>query len=351
MSLSDLIFHHRDFLDKYDCSRYNVDIIPLVERQNIPVGTLFLSLGALCELFYLPCLWAIYQQIKSNRFATCYTFMFYLGVVDAIGLLDSGFLCGTVSIKGMVFCQAPITALVTANVGLFGWFSANTTTLILAINRCMVIYDDDLADRLFKGRRGTLWLIIPITVGLVGMFVSPPVFYNPMDSSALFNPHRHYLPDEPFVHGTANLIYNWLIVIAIPTIYVIFAVCLANRLRSRGMLDIRGSRKLAKDLSTFLQVLMTSIFVMSTSIGFIYQEYLVSHPIFVYVAYIIYQGSPAFIYLCMNQSIRNTLLAKAGKVHQSTNFAASNVISTREQSTRQNIREQKRASVLISENN
>ncbi|KAI1702626.1 serpentine type 7TM GPCR chemoreceptor srt domain-containing protein [Ditylenchus destructor] len=333
MSLNDFVFNRDEFLEKYNCSKYNVDIIPTSERRNILVGVLYITLGTLCEMVYLPCLWAIYQQIKLSRFSTCYVFMFYLGVLDTIGLFCSGFVCGIFSIKGIVFCQIPIFGFLGANIGMYIWFGANTTTLILAINRCMVIYDDDLADRFFKGRRGTMWLIIPTFVALICMWVSPPVFYNPMDSSAVFNPHRYYLPNERFFHSAAHVAYNWIIVLAIPTIYIVFAVFFANRLRSRGMMAVRGNRKLAREFSTFLQVLITSFFVMSTSLGFIYQEYLQSFPIFVFVGYIMYEGSPAFIYLCMNQSIRNTLRAKTNRIYSTSNFIGSNIPPARDDNT------------------
>ncbi|KAI1696677.1 serpentine type 7TM GPCR chemoreceptor srt domain-containing protein [Ditylenchus destructor] len=260
-----------------------------------------------------------------KRCPTCYSFMLYLGIVDTVGLLLTAFVCGIMSIKGIVYCQMPLFTFVYCNVGMFGWFACNTTTLLLAINRCMVLYDDDLADRLFKGQRGTMWLIIPTTAGLLGMWLSPPVVYNPIDSSAILNPHRHYLADEPFFHGRAHLIYNWFIVLAIPIIYITFAVFFANRLRTGGITAFSGNRKRTRELNTFLQVLVTSVFVVSTSLGFIYQGYLQNFPIFVFVGYILYQGSPAFIYICMNQSIRNTLLAKSTKVYATSRMFASNI--------------------------
>ncbi|KAI1697651.1 serpentine type 7TM GPCR chemoreceptor srt domain-containing protein [Ditylenchus destructor] len=340
MSLNDFVFHNDQFMQKYNCS-YNVDSIPVGERRNLPVGILFIALGGLCEAVYLPCLWAIYQQIKTNRLATCYTFMFYLGVIDALDLLDTAILCGVLSIKGIMFCQLPTVLFITHNLGMFFWFAANTTTLILAINRCMVIYDDDLADRLFKGRRSLIWLLVPTAVGFVCMWLSPPVYYNPIESSAIFNPHRHYLPDDHFFHSPVHFAYNWCIVITIPTVYIIFAVCFANKMRARGMTAMRGNRKLTKELNTFLQVAVTSFFVMSTSLGFIYQEYLKMFPVFVFSSYILYEGSPAFTYLLMNQSIRKTLLDRTSKIYSSSkgNLVATNmnpasrVVSTQKSDT------------------
>ncbi|KAI1710628.1 serpentine type 7TM GPCR chemoreceptor srt domain-containing protein [Ditylenchus destructor] len=336
MSLNDFAFRYDEFMEKYNCSSYNVDTIPVEERRNVPVGVLYIVLGAICETIYLPCLWAIYQQIKLHRFSTCYIFMLYLGVCDTIGLLCTGFMCGTISLNGTVFCQSPVFFYLICVKGLFFWFAGNTTTLILAINRCLVLYDDDLADRLFKGRQGTMWLIIPTVVGILGMWVTPPFFYNPMDSSALFNPHRHYLPDDQFFHSAVHFTYNWFIVIAIPTVYIIFGVFFANKLRARGLIAIRGNMKLTKELNTFLQVLVTSFFVVTTSLGFIYQEYLESFPIFVFSGYIMYEGSPAFIYLCINQSIRNTLLNRTRKIYTTSTLFTPQPVSKTEPNAQKN---------------
>lgn len=56
MSLGDFIFHRDEFMVQYDCSRYNVNSIPIEERRNIPVGILFISLGILCEVNFNKCL-------------------------------------------------------------------------------------------------------------------------------------------------------------------------------------------------------------------------------------------------------------------------------------------------------
>ncbi|KAI1697650.1 serpentine type 7TM GPCR chemoreceptor srt domain-containing protein [Ditylenchus destructor] len=338
MSLNDYVFHQDEFVQKYNCSKYNVDSIPVEERRNVRVGILFVSLGALCEIVYLPCLWAIYKQIRLNRLATCYTFMLYLGVIDVINILDTAFLCGILSMKGIMFCQLSEVLLFSHNLGMFLWFAANTTTLILAINRCMVIYDDDLADRLFKDWRGVMWLLIPTTVGFVCMWLSTPVFYNPIDSSAIFNPHRHYLPDDEFFHSTSHLVFNWFIVITIPTVYIVFAVFFANKMGARGKLAVRENRNQKKEINTFLQVLVTSFFVLSTSLGFIYQQYLESFPVFVFSGYILYEGSPAFIYLCMNESIRNTLLRRSHRIYTTSNAAGSTSQRTPASGIEQNAR-------------
>uniref|UniRef100_A0A915CZB2 Serpentine receptor class gamma n=1 Tax=Ditylenchus dipsaci TaxID=166011 RepID=A0A915CZB2_9BILA len=79
------------------------------------------------------------------------------------------------------------------------WFAANTTTVILSINRCMVIYDTDLADSLFRGKRTLFWLSIPTFGSMVFVWLFPPLIYNSIDSSAIFNPHMNYLPDSEFV--------------------------------------------------------------------------------------------------------------------------------------------------------
>ncbi|KAI1700382.1 serpentine type 7TM GPCR chemoreceptor srt domain-containing protein [Ditylenchus destructor] len=165
---------------------------------SLMINTLILAYKMKHDTVYIPCVWAIAQQVKQKNCATCYIFMFYLGIVDSIGLLIP-IPCGIHSIKGLVYCQLPVLDFCISDLGLFCWYAGNSTTLVLAINRCLVIYDNDLCDRLFKGRRGTLWLIFPTVAGLGGVWTTPPFMYNPMDSSALYNPHRHYLPDNEFV--------------------------------------------------------------------------------------------------------------------------------------------------------
>uniref|UniRef100_A0A915CXL3 7TM GPCR serpentine receptor class x (Srx) domain-containing protein n=1 Tax=Ditylenchus dipsaci TaxID=166011 RepID=A0A915CXL3_9BILA len=119
-------------------------------------------------------------------------------------------------------------------------------------------------------------------------------------------------------HSTVHLCFNWLIVIAIVVIYSLFGVFFYRKIRcSGGISQVKNNRRLLREISTFLQVLITCTLVVFTSLGFIYQQYLASIPILVFTGYICHQGSPAVIYLCMNQSIRNSIF-KGDKISQYT---------------------------------
>uniref|UniRef100_A0A915EA65 7TM GPCR serpentine receptor class x (Srx) domain-containing protein n=1 Tax=Ditylenchus dipsaci TaxID=166011 RepID=A0A915EA65_9BILA len=228
---------HQTFVRYYNCSGYDVNSIPLEQRKN--------HLLVSCTSR-----WVYFLRVS--------TFLAYGHfTIDCVGLTACALVGGLFSFQGAVFCQQSVVMYITSTIGMMCWFAGNTTSVILSINRCLVIYDQDLAEQLFSGKRTLIWLCVPFFGSFVFVWLVPPVLFNSIDSSAIFNPHLHYLPDDPF---------------------------------------------------TFLQVLITCTLVVFTSLGFIYQQYLASIPILVFTGYICHQGSPAVIYLCMNQTIRNTIL-------------------------------------------
>uniref|UniRef100_A0A915DST6 Uncharacterized protein n=1 Tax=Ditylenchus dipsaci TaxID=166011 RepID=A0A915DST6_9BILA len=289
----------------------------LFGQAKILVALLYISLGIIVHMLYLPCLYALFKLItKERRTSSCYKLMLYLGLVDCMGVSASGYCGGIASWRGDVYCQSPIFVYSFCTLGMLAWCAGNCNTILLSINRCMVIYDADMADRWFRGHRTLIWLCAPTFASLFFIFITPPVAFNSIDSSALFNPHMHYLPSDEDFHSRyhhVHVLFNWFIVFAILGIYTIFCVSFGRKLCYSGY-----NKKLLKEINTFLQVLITCAFVVFSSLGFIYQQYLKSVPVYVYASLIFYQGSPAIIYLCMNQSIRNIIFGRGYKARKAS---------------------------------
>uniref|UniRef100_A0A915DUR6 G protein-coupled receptor n=1 Tax=Ditylenchus dipsaci TaxID=166011 RepID=A0A915DUR6_9BILA len=261
MSVGTLLADRQTFIRYYNCTNYDVESISLAHRKHTFVGLLYITLGVVLESLYIPCIWALYKMFSNGRkTSSCYRLMFFLGCVDCVGLTVCAFWCGSFSLQGAVYCQQPIQIYASCTLG--------------------------MTDRLFAGKR-TLYtgFQCPLSIFCV-IWLVPPVLFNSIDSSAIFNPHLHYLPDDGFYHSTVHLCFNWLIVIAIVVIYSLFGVFFYRKIRcSGGISQVKNNRRLLREIS----------------------QYLASIPILVFTGYICHQGSPAVIYLCMNQSIRNSI--------------------------------------------
>uniref|UniRef100_A0A915DN64 Uncharacterized protein n=1 Tax=Ditylenchus dipsaci TaxID=166011 RepID=A0A915DN64_9BILA len=215
MSLGTLLADRQTFVRYYNCSTYDVEYIPIEDRRKIAVGILYISLGLILEVFIL--------------------FIRYI-------------------LQGAVFCQQPVMMYVGGT--LVCWFAGNTTTTIL--------------------RQKTLvWLCVPVFGSVVFVWLVPPVIFNSIDSSAIFNPHLHYLPDDAFYHSTVHLCYNcnWTDTFRLPPS--------ANHMHSGSVHVSRLHISTISDLNPH---------------SCVYWGYC--------------NSSPAIIYLCMNQTIRNSIFKR-----------------------------------------
>uniref|UniRef100_A0A914I0P2 Uncharacterized protein n=1 Tax=Globodera rostochiensis TaxID=31243 RepID=A0A914I0P2_GLORO len=65
----ELLFFNPDEYERlYNCSVYTIDQVPLSKRQHIPLGVIFLSIGIICEVLYVPCMIAIRKHMDKTCF-------------------------------------------------------------------------------------------------------------------------------------------------------------------------------------------------------------------------------------------------------------------------------------------
>ncbi|KAI1712980.1 serpentine type 7TM GPCR chemoreceptor srt domain-containing protein [Ditylenchus destructor] len=226
---------------------------------------------------------------------------------------------GPVLIEGSVFCNRPALLYTTGIIGLGMWYAETFTTLILAVNRCMMLYKPNLADRLFNSRHSTtLWLALPTSISLIFSWYSPPLIFNSMSASSFANPHLHYLPDNQYYHSPIHKYYNCFLVCALVSIYVIFGLLFHRKFHGSALQ--RSSRR---DFGTFVQVLITCTLACITAVGYIIQQTFPDFKPLVMSStygYVFYQGSPSIIYLCMNKSIRQAVLGRYNRVSGKSSF-------------------------------
>ncbi|KAF8372629.1 hypothetical protein PRIPAC_79058 [Pristionchus pacificus] len=96
-------------------------VIPTGENWTMTKGAshpLFgfwsISWGMLCELLYIPCIYALHNEIGLS----CYRIMLWLAIVDVIAILCNSICFGFFLIEGTVFCSRPWSVWIVGCVGL-----------------------------------------------------------------------------------------------------------------------------------------------------------------------------------------------------------------------------------------
>nr|CAD2152957.1 unnamed protein product [Meloidogyne enterolobii] len=105
------------FERNYNCSFYDYNSIPVENRRNLIVGIILLILYVIFEVLYLPCL-GVFAQ-KENLRESC------------------------------LYCSESLIAMV------------------LALNRCIEMYDHQLAEKIFSGNKIFYWIISSLIYGFI----------------------------------------------------------------------------------------------------------------------------------------------------------------------------------------
>ncbi|KAI1698893.1 serpentine type 7TM GPCR chemoreceptor srt domain-containing protein [Ditylenchus destructor] len=175
---------------------YNVESIPIEERSHPVIGSTIILLCVILEVCYIPCIYAMCQ--KNQRQQHGYKLMIYLGLVEVTGILVSS-QAGWWFIEGAAFCSHPLSIYFNCILGVGLWVMESTILLSLALNRCLVVYDSHLTDRLFGGSRMIIWMLVPFLTAIIIVSYSPPIIINAQSTGLFHNPHLHYLPDNDYV--------------------------------------------------------------------------------------------------------------------------------------------------------
>ncbi|KAL3077597.1 hypothetical protein niasHS_004719 [Heterodera schachtii] len=95
------IFRHAEYERLYNCTDFDIDKIPLEQRQFVPESIGICVLCAIYYMLYVPCIYSIWKHLRDN---SCYKVLFYIGVTDLAIMWILGFFAAWLNLRGAVFC-------------------------------------------------------------------------------------------------------------------------------------------------------------------------------------------------------------------------------------------------------
>ncbi|KAI1700370.1 serpentine type 7TM GPCR chemoreceptor srt domain-containing protein [Ditylenchus destructor] len=270
-----------------------------------PVGRL--GENSLDTILYIPCLFSLWKHLDQSS----YKFLFCLGIIDVCAMWVNGFFTGYFGITGAVFCSHPRLIYFLGMICNVTWASESGTALVLALNRCIDVLSPVWSDSLFGGKRCWLWMAFPLSYAAYFSLFTKPVTYSAIYMSWFFNPHVGYYEDTDGTYfNLAHTVYNWFIVIALPSVYVSFLVLFTyKRLKMPVSSDNGGSsRRNRTKALVFLQVsIITTANLLASGI-YDYMQIFEISPLIIYLgqfAWFFAHAAPPYIYWTLNETIRN----------------------------------------------
>ncbi|KAI3410356.1 hypothetical protein GPALN_004457 [Globodera pallida] len=299
-----IFFNPEEYERLYNCSVYAIDQVPLSKRQHIQLGAMFLSMGIICEVMYVPCLIAIRKHMDS----TCFKFMFYIAIADMMCLLLCGIGTGYLAIIGAVFCTAPTFIYISGAIALALWVIETTAEMILAFNRCLELSNSWLADLLFGGKRIYLWMAVPTLYGLYFVLFTKPIIFNGIYITWFQNPHVGYIDSfEDTYRNDMQYIHDFIVVAVLPSIYLLFALILCVKGRKIRSAGGGTNASLVNQKSIFSQVVLISCVNTIASAIYVSMNFVPLSKLLILVGqfcWLMAHGIPPFIYLLLNRTVR-----------------------------------------------
>ncbi|KAK0401365.1 hypothetical protein QR680_015740 [Steinernema hermaphroditum] len=300
-----LIVHHDHFDRLYNCSFKSYDEWLYYGVQNFFHGQLYLVLGTIYLLLYIPILIVISRPPLIHH--SCWKIMFFLGIVDICSTIINCIIPGYMGIKGFVGCNYITFFYLAGSTAIACWFCQCCTCLVLAINRCVDFWKVKWMLWLFEGRRIFLWISLSLIYAFTGFFFCAAPIFSSLGMAYFFDPY-YLIPssevpiDRSVYHSMFHSINNMVIVVFLPLIYafLVLSVWWKNRGSNNSFLS-----KLQRQL--FFQVFWICTLNFTAAFLYVYMQFFPIPFFFITVGQVMWQGSnggAVVVYLALNKTIR-----------------------------------------------
>ncbi|KAL3082054.1 hypothetical protein niasHT_038384 [Heterodera trifolii] len=184
---------------------------------------------------------------------------------NILGLFISALETVILGIIGAVYCDYPLLIYTSGALGMTVWFVKTSAEMLLAINRCMELLRPQLAHAIFSVNKLRCLFALLICYGFAVAMFTKPLLFSGIYFSWFFNPYVGYTDD--------------------------FEEIYSNTLHT-----------------TFLQVVIVSLFNSSCALIYISMQFVRISKIYIIVgtySWVFSHGCPPLVYLLLNQRIRN----------------------------------------------
>ncbi|KAI1702837.1 serpentine type 7TM GPCR chemoreceptor srt domain-containing protein [Ditylenchus destructor] len=299
--MDDLLVNRHVFIKHYNCALYDVESIPLEERQHSIHGVYMVSISMFLEVLCGLCLYAISRpQLISSP---SYKLMFALELSEMIEIFVVGIAAAIFGFFGMVYCSNPTVSYLVGATATGIWYFEGQISVVLAFNRCLIMYDGNYAKQFFDGYKVFVYILFAILSAVCMLGFGAPVVYSGAGGGFFFDPHVGYLSRDPYFFNQLHFVFNHAVPLALIIIYVVFGILIYRQKK----LGRRHHVIAKKELSLFFQISIICFLTIISCIGYAYEGFFDQYKVLVTItadAYLLYLGSPAFVYLLLNKSIR-----------------------------------------------
>uniref|UniRef100_A0A7E4VUM0 G protein-coupled receptor n=1 Tax=Panagrellus redivivus TaxID=6233 RepID=A0A7E4VUM0_PANRE len=235
--------------DPWSCSYRSQSEWNALAQPNLTIDLVYILTSSFFLSFYFPAMIALLKS-KMMKYSA-FKLMTYLGVIDIFGLLNAGYACGYFAITGQIYCMNPQMSVIFGDWAYFCWIASSSTCALLAVSRCIDLFDESLAKRLFYGKKTEIWfcLVMAYSIGLT--CIAGKCVFNSYFYAYTFDPFVG-LPERNDTVDVINYPHMTLIHhnIAITVILVLFYLLLViNFIKKATFMETQLSKRLKRNVS------------------------------------------------------------------------------------------------------
>uniref|UniRef100_A0A7E4VZK5 Serpentine Receptor, class T n=1 Tax=Panagrellus redivivus TaxID=6233 RepID=A0A7E4VZK5_PANRE len=257
------------------------------------------------QILYIPILIVFMKKSFFNR--PCYRIMLYLGIIDFATLQVITYGGGYFTIRGTLYCNEKPLAHIMGSFAIGFWAASCAACCLLAINRCLTVSNPKVANILFSGWRTNALLCLPTLNFLYFFFYTPPAIFSANRYANFFNPFIDvpgfdFHEEEQRYNSTPHTVNNLLDAVILCVTYATFCFYVAKTSVEKTTSIINR---------TFVQAAVICGINGVAAVVCVIMQFVdtpVAINIFVLLSWQASHGSPVFIYLFMNVSIRNAVV-------------------------------------------
>ncbi|KAI6177870.1 Serpentine Receptor, class T [Aphelenchoides bicaudatus] len=187
------------------------------------------------------------------------------------------------------------------------------TSLLLGFNRCCELYGGGLGQRVFGGYRFWIWISFPFTYLMYVFWFTPSVVFSSVQMTWLFDPHVDYYPDFGKTYYNKVHSLNNIILCSIESFLYATLITLYWKATRSSSVEIKNAFKREKMI--YIQVICVGVIHFMASSLYVFIQYVHVDSVITMIAstfYLLSQGFPSVIYLCVNRTVRNLVLSTLG---------------------------------------
>ncbi|GMS80943.1 hypothetical protein PENTCL1PPCAC_3118, partial [Pristionchus entomophagus] len=289
-------------MPEYNCSR----VRPVGEAWTIARGVQHpyfgywsILWGVMTELFYIPCIYALYLERRKS----CYRIMLWLAIDDIIALASNSIAFGFILVEGSVFCSRPWFFWIVGCFGLGSWCGACFGCLLLVTFRLFEVMN--LSKR-FEATANYL-IVIATCYVIYFTFLTPPVFPSSEFKAMFYDPFIGDVPPEVYVNWP-QIANNYLVVLTSATLYILLVIIVVTKQGAMASED--GRSRMSASAPIFIQASLICFCNVTAAMEYNYMNFFPTPPFVIELGQISWQlthGMPPFIYLLLNKTVKRNL--------------------------------------------